>query len=353
MTSSGTISQTTIEVAQIIEHAFRRAGISPAEATIDSLNAAKENLYFYLSALSNDGVNLWTIEKVLSGLYVGRANYEVGIGAIDLKNVLRRSLNLPSGGVAASSAGGSADYAFDKSLTTACTQTSINGNISYQFDSNRLITTVGFMPNGDQTLAPIFEWSNDGATWTELYSVDRTAFDGGQWYYWDISRPASAQYYRMRETSGGTLNIIELVFATTLMEIPLGRISLDQYTNLTDKTMRSQQPLEYWFDRKVDNPEINVWPVPNYSFDMLVFWRNRQIQDVGDLSNTLEIPQRWIEAAVTELAVRMLLELPGEVKQERYDILKKEASAATFRAQQEERDRSPIFIAPNISCYTR
>lgn len=353
MTTSGTVSQTTIEVAQIIEHAFRRAGLSPADATIDSLNAAKENLYFYLSSLSNDGVNLWTIEKVLSGLYDGRAQYPVGLGTVDVKNVLRRSLNLPSGGTAASSAGGSADYAFDKQLTTACTQTSINGNISYQFDDTRMITTVGFMPNGNQTLAPIFEYSNDGATWSTLYTVARTAFDGGTWYYWDIARPVSAQYYRMRETSGGTLNITELVFATTLMEIPLGRISLDQYTNLTDKTMRSQQPLEFWLDRKVDNPELNVWPVPNYNFDMLVFWRTRQIQDVGDSSDTLEIPQRWIEAAVTELAVRMLLELPGEVKQERYDILKKEAKEATFRAQQEERDNSPIFIAPNISCYTR
>ncbi len=353
MTTSGTVGQTIIEVAQLIEHAFRRAGISPADATIDSLNAAKENLYFYLSSLSNDGVNLWTIEKVLSGLHVGQANYSVGIGTIDLKNVLRRSLNLPSGGSAASSAGGSADYAFDKQLTTACTQTSINGNISYQFEDARTITTIGFMPNGNQTLAPAFEYSNDGVSWSEVYSVERTSFDGGQWYYWDIARPVSAQYYRMRETSGGTLNITELVFATTLIEIPLGRISLDQYSNLTDKTMRAQQPLEYWYNRKVDNPEINVWPVPNYSFDMLVLWRTRQIQDVGELYNTLEIPQRWIEAAVTELAVRMLLELPGDVKQERYDILKKEAAAATFRAQQEERDNSPIFIAPNISCYTR
>jgi hypothetical protein len=137
------------------------------------------------------------------------------------------------------------------------------------------------------------------------------------------------------------------------MEIPLGRISLDQYSNLTNKTMRSQQPLEYWFDRKAEDPEINVWPVPDNAFDMLVFWRNRQIQDVGDLSNTLEIPQRWIEAAVTELAVRMLLEIPGEVKQDRYEILKREAKEATFRAQQEERDNSPIMITPNISCYTR
>ena len=353
MVTSGTIGQTTIEVAQFIEHAFRRAGISPAETTIDSVNSAKENLYFYLSALSNDGVNLWTIEKFLSGMHAFQKSYQVGIGTVDLKNVLRRSLGLPGGGTASSSAGGSADYAFDRSLLSACTQTSPNGNISYRFQSATTITTVGFMPNADQTLAPIFEWSNDGSSWTQLYSVPRTAFDGAKWYYWDIDRPVSAQYYRIRETSGGILNITELVFATTLQEIPLGRISFDQYTNLTNKTMRSQQPLQYWFDRKVENPEINVWPVPNYSFDVLVMWRTRQIQDVGELYNTIEIPQRWIEAGVNELAVRMLLEIPGEIKQERYDILKKEAAAATFRAQQEERDRSPIFIAPNISCYTR
>jgi len=73
---------------------------------------------------------------------------------------------------------------------------------------------------------------------------------------------------------------------------------------------------------------------------------------VGALTDELEIPQRWYEAVQFMLAHRMSLELP-QVAVDRIAYLEKQAEKYLFEAEQEERDKSPIYWAPNISVYTR
>jgi hypothetical protein len=74
--------------------------------------------------------------------------------------------------------------------------------------------------------------------------------------------------------------------------------------------------------------------------------------DVGDLYGELEVPQRWYEAVIMMLAHRMSLELPG-VDLARTQYLEGQAEKYLSIAEQEERDKSPIYFAPNISVYTR
>ena len=52
------------------------------------------------------------------------------------------------------------------------------------------------------------------------------------------------------------------------------------------------------------------------------------------------------------LAHRMALELPN-VAPDRIGYLEKMADRYLFEAEQEERDKSPIYFAPNISVYTK
>jgi len=52
------------------------------------------------------------------------------------------------------------------------------------------------------------------------------------------------------------------------------------------------------------------------------------------------------------LAHRMSLELPG-VNMERIQYLEAQAEKYLGQAEAEERDKSPIYLAPNISVYTR
>jgi hypothetical protein len=74
--------------------------------------------------------------------------------------------------------------------------------------------------------------------------------------------------------------------------------------------------------------------------------------DVGDLYGELEVPQRWYEAVVMMLSHRMAMELPG-VDATRIQYLESQADKYLAMAEEEERDKSPIYFAPNISVYTR
>lgn len=95
-----------------------------------------------------------------------------------------------------------------------------------------------------------------------------------------------------------------------------------------------------------------IWPTPSSAFVQIVVWYSRQIMDVGSLTNELEIPQRWYEAVLFGLSHRMALELPA-VAPDRIAYLEKMAAQYLYDAEQEERDKSPIYWAPNISVYTR
>jgi hypothetical protein len=73
---------------------------------------------------------------------------------------------------------------------------------------------------------------------------------------------------------------------------------------------------------------------------------------VGDLYGELEVPQRWYEAVVMMLAHRMSLELPA-VDLNRVQYLEGQAEKYLSMAEEEERDKSPVYFAPAIGCYTR
>jgi hypothetical protein len=74
--------------------------------------------------------------------------------------------------------------------------------------------------------------------------------------------------------------------------------------------------------------------------------------DVGALTDEIEMPQRWYLAVVNLLAHQMAMELPG-VEPSRIQYLEAQAKESFMLAEQEERDKSPIQIAPNIAVYTR
>jgi hypothetical protein len=83
-----------------------------------------------------------------------------------------------------------------------------------------------------------------------------------------------------------------------------------------------------------------------------VIWIQRYIMDVGTMTQELEVPQRWYEAIVSMLAAKMAMEIV-EVDAGMIGMLDAKAQQALYTAQAEERDNSPMMIAPNIAMYTR
>jgi len=357
MAYSGTFGTTVINVQTLIDHGARRSGKLAEELTVEQVVSAKESLFFFLSNLANRGIQYWAINKLVLGLNANQYIYKLPVGAVDILNALYRTMNRPQGGVGSSQAG-DVGLAFDQNVNSYYQQPSPNGNISIDYGPSdpQYIGSIGFLPyidaGGSEVWNYVFEYSTDGVEWKTLYTGTNVAVTDNQWVWQDIDPGQNVEFYRMRATGGTTLGLRELFFGNNSREIQMSRLNRDDYTNLPNKNFTANQPYQYWFDRTIPQPTFYLWPVPSDPFIQTTIWYSRQIDDVGKMTDELEIPQRWYEAVQMNLAHRMSMELPG-VAMDRVMYLEKMAAQYLHEAEQEERDKSPIYWAPNISVYTR
>ena len=357
MAYSGTVGTTVINVQKLIDHGARRCGKLAEELTSEQVMSAKESLYFLLSNLINIGIQYWAIEKKVFGLNADKYIYKLPLGGNDVLNALYRTMNRPSG-TYTSSAGGVVANVYDSDVDTYCQQTSANGNISVFFGTDNPIYagSIGILPyvsgGGSATWSIIYEYSVDGTTWNTLDDLGAIVVTDNEWIWTDIDPGQSVMYYRVRAYNGTTLALREFYVGNNSREVTMARLNRDDYTNLPNKNFTANQPYQFWFNRTIPQSEIYLWPTPSDPFVQMVVWYSRQIMDVGDLHGELEIPQRWYEAVVMMLAHRMSLELP-QVDLGRVQYLEAQAEKYLNLAEAEERDKSPIYFAPNISVYTR
>lgn len=121
----------------------------------------------------------------------------------------------PNSGTPATSAMGTAANAFDGNPATDCTQTSANGNISYDFGvgMSQPIARVGIISAVTRTYDLIFEYSDANAmTWTTAVNPASQNYTADQEYFFELPDIINARAWRVRETGGATLNLAEVFF---------------------------------------------------------------------------------------------------------------------------------------------
>ena len=342
-------------VQVLIDHAARRCGKLAEELTSEQLVTAREALGFVMTNLINIGIQYWAIQKEVIGLTPDKYIYTLPVGSNDVLNALYRTMNRPTGSYS-SSAGGNAALAGDNDIDTYCQQTSANGNIAINFGTSNPIYagSIGILPfvsgGGSATWTLILEYSSDGTNWNTLENIGTVVVTDNQWKWYDIDPGQSVQYYRIRASGGTILALREFYVGNNSREITMSRLNRDDYTNLPNKNFTANQPYQFWFNRTIPQPEIYLWPTPSNPFVQMTVWYSKQIMDVGDLTDELQIPQRWYMATLAMLSHQLSLELPA-VPLERVQYLESQAEKYLNQAEQEERDRSPIYFAPNLSVY--
>ena len=328
MAFSNTVSQTNFNTRRVIDNAIRRCKLTAQQITAEHIDIANDQLYLFLSDLANQGAPLWCIEKQIYPLYDGVGDITMTDGTVDILNSNFRWLQQVTG------------INYDDPTYR-----------EVDFTDAIFVANVGILWSA-AAVPIVFERSDDGVIWDEFQTETPTA-SAGEWTWYDMDSSVAARYFRIRATSG-TLGFSQIYLANTPTEIPLARMNRDDYTNLPNKAFQSNRPLQYWFDRQVNNPIMHMWPVPNLAATVcqIVVWRQRYIMDVGTMTQDVEVPQRWLEAIVSGLAAKMALELV-EVDVNLIPILDQKAAISLNIAQMEERDNSPMMIQPNISPYTR
>jgi len=171
------------------------------------------------------------------------------------------------------------------------------------------------------------DWSNQGINLWEVDLVELPLDILERQYTLDVETVCLLQVYT-RTTSGG--------IDTDLVIQPISR---GEYAALPNKEQSAQRPTQFYFERTTV-PSLYVWPVPDNADVTLFYYRMKIQQDAGAFTDSLDAPNRWMEAIASGLAAKLATKFAPE----RLSFLKAEASAAFDVAAAEDRERVPLRI---------
>lgn len=350
MATSGTVGQTVFNTGKVIDNAYRGCRLPPSAVSGEMIQVAKDQLYLILSSLANTGAPLWCITKDIIPLYFAEFTVPCPVGTVDVLNANLRTLQRLTGTYTSTS--GTVANAFDGDVTTLCTEIAVAGQITVQLDSQTFVTNVGFLPGATGYWDVSLQWSDDGVTWTTFYTNAALAVVNSEWQWFDFEGLRAHVYWRLQAGAATTLVVRELVWGNMPQEIPLARINKDDYFNLPNKAFTGR-PTEYWLDQQRSVANLMVWPAPDDAsqFRQVTVLVHRHIMDVGTMTQELEVPQRWYDAIVWQLAKKLSMITP-EVKPDFIPSIRQEAMDTLKLAWADQRDNSPIQIMPNLRPYT-
>lgn len=352
--TSNTKLETYVSVNDLIESAVRKCGVTEGSITPSIIRIAKQNLFWALQELSLRGTPLWGIDTIPVGLNLNQYYYEMPKYITDILYCNRRQTNMLgyqcSGGI-------DPDYLVDKDYYTYATTTdSFIAQLGTNDGDAQLVGTVGLFFYGNQVNSITIDHSLDKTNWTTVYQESSpTMHSDGTWIRFDLSPQVNTTYVRVSVANGQQLSLRCLYLAnlTNAVEIPMARMNRDTYGSYVNKNMRGI-PTSWFYDKQIE-PVVFIWQEPNEVFDThLVIKRKTVVNDVGLLTQELELPSWYQEGVVWQLAARLCLELPRDIVDAgRYPIISQTAEDKINLAMNAETDGNPISLIPNHSCYTR
>ena len=130
----------------------------------------------------------------------------------------------------------------------------------------------------------------------------------------------------------------------------LTSISRTDYSAQPDK-LQQGTPTVFWFDRLAPIPTVTMWYVPDGNLPASFFaYRMRRIQDAyAQSGQTADIPYRFIEALVADMAARLARKYAPAL----LASLQEDAKMQWAEAAQEDRERVQMFVCPDVSGYFR
>ena len=330
MATSGTVGNTVINTAKVIEHAIRRCGLPPTSITSETVETSKQCLYLLILGLANRGLNLWCLETQYIGLERGKVAYNLNKGTM---NVLSLYLSKPYRNPVALSNIVANEYfvSLDDSVSTL--------RIGLKFNSISSSETVSISS------------SEDNLSWSIVKQIARTDWESNRWYWIPLDPPIAQSYIKI-SVSSPSIDIDDEGFyaVSSLFDYEMMAFNRDDYLSLPNKQIIGT-PTNYYLERKI-SPSVSIWPTPSEDTNHLTAYCYRQIQDVGTITDEIEIPSRWFEAIIWQLSERLCFELPG-IEPTRLQYVSGMASRHLTDVENEETDSTPLRIVPRIGAYTR
>ena len=353
-TSNTYLFGTNTQLDDLFREAYERIGIIGNEQTPLNVQSAIMSANLELSSWPGRGLNLWLIQRQMLSIYPNQSIYTLPVNTVRILEVVAsQPTRLNTGGQASSSAGGNPANCFNPDSNVGCTQNAPNGNIAYDYGINNSnsIFYVGITPLARSTYTLVVEYSFDNVNWTTIYTAPQQLYFANQTTWFVIENTLNARAWRIRETAGSTLAIQQIYFdqpsTTGTGDMTMSALSRSEYMSIATK-MNTGFPSGYYFDETI-TPTIILWPVPSTqnNFTSLLYTNYRYAQDVTQMFQTVNVPQRFYDALVSGLSARLALKFAPE----KFPVMKAEAQEAYAIAAATDFENVTLRFTPDFSRY--
>ena len=301
-TSGTTIFEKGFSIADIVEEAYERIGISGASGY--QLKGARRSLNIMFQEWGNRGLHYWEVNNTSFTLATNQKEYQI----------FRSSSEGDSSGVTTT-------------LTTAITSDAT--------------TTI---PVGSVTNMPTsgkIKIDNEIISYTGISGLNLT---GGTRGADGTTITNHLNTSVVTNFVNGADDILEASFRNSdSVDTPLTKINRSTYQALSNKTSTGQ-PTQYFVQRFIDKITVTLYLTPgsDQAGKFLNYYYVKRIQDAGDYTNDADVPYRFVPCMVAGLAYYLAVKYSPE----KIQMLKMLYEDELNRALQEDGSSSSSFITP-------
>lgn len=326
----------------LLRTVFQLCGILPSEVDGWKAQLALQSANLILSDWANRGNNLWLSQTLMMPIIPGQQTYLLPkqvtyvkeLQAVQLQEVTGTNFSDPYDPPDGSYTG----TLFGQPSSITYASFTLDGDSDA--GSANLTLDLRYGIGSDQELSK----SAYSAPWT----ASTVEYIKGVPVFFVPTAPITSTYYMFQNTKGSDdLTQCVAKFYTQKNSRLLVSLSENDYYAIPQPNQQPSSISSYYLDRQIQ-PTINLWPVPDATYDAFVMKCMTTAQDAGSLVNQGQIPQRFLRAFTYELATELALQFALD----KYQILRMEADKLFDRAANEDRERVPLRIMPNFMSYT-
>lgn len=357
-TSNSYLFGTNTQLDDLFREAYERIGIIGNDQTPLNIQSAIMSANLELSSWPGRGLNLWLIQQQMFSIYVGQPTYTLPLNTVRaLEVVATQPVRLNTGGTPGSSAGGTVSgnpgNCFDPSQTAGYTQQFPNGNISYDYGAGNAysILYIGITPLANSTYTISVDYSFDNVNWTTVYQAPQQNYPAYQITWFVIQQSLNARAWRIRETGGAILGIQQIYFDQPTQfgtgDRLLQSLSRSEYVAIPTK-LNQGFPSGYYFNQIIP-PTITLWPTPpvNNTQTNILYTNYSYAQDVTQMFQTAQIPQRFYDALVAGLSARLAMKFAPD----KIGVMESKANEAYAIAAKTDFENVTIRFQPDFLAY--
>ena len=129
---------------------------------------------------------------------------------------------------------------------------------------------------------------------------------------------------------------------TSSTDIVIERDGYERWAEIPTKS-QTGRPVRYWWDRRRDSNTMNLWPLPDQTYTVVLTIQKNAENTLRAFDN-IDVPRRFLPAVTYGLAYWIGLRRGNRVDANRLALLRAEYERAVRDAMREDRERGKTLI---------